>query len=195
MKKDTRNMILESARELFNARGYNGVSLQDIADAVGISKGNLTYHFKKKENIMESLLSMTEHPAPLEIPETLMQLNEVFLDLQNVVQKNSYYFLHHAQLSQISEDISLKQNLVYKDNIKRLHEAFISFNKAGLIRSEEFEGEYNLIIDTLHMASIYWSPFTELQSSSDSSKEYRDYAWNLMYHLLTENGRQEFSKI
>ena len=45
--KDTRRDILNAARRLFNQRGYNGVSLQDIASAVGISKGNLTYHFQK----------------------------------------------------------------------------------------------------------------------------------------------------
>ena len=57
MGKDTRQRILDSARELFRVHGYNGVSLQDIADTVGISKGNLTYHFSKKEEIMEELLS------------------------------------------------------------------------------------------------------------------------------------------
>ena len=62
MGRDTRQKILDSARELFNVHGYNGVSLQDIADAVGISKGNLTYHFSKKEEIMEELLAGS-HPS------------------------------------------------------------------------------------------------------------------------------------
>ena len=42
MSKDTKQKILDTARELFNERGYNAVSLKDIADALNISKGNLT---------------------------------------------------------------------------------------------------------------------------------------------------------
>ena len=48
MKKNTRQLILDTAKRLFNERGYNGVSLKDIADELNISKGNLTYHFRKK---------------------------------------------------------------------------------------------------------------------------------------------------
>ena len=48
MKGNTRQEILSAAKKLFNERGYNAVSVQDIAGALGISKGNLTYYFKKK---------------------------------------------------------------------------------------------------------------------------------------------------
>lgn len=51
MKKNTRRQILDTAKRLFNERGYNDVSLKDIADEVGISKGNLTYHFSKKKTL------------------------------------------------------------------------------------------------------------------------------------------------
>ena len=44
MKKDVKTDILETARKLFNEQGYNGVSMRDIAGALGISVGNLTYY-------------------------------------------------------------------------------------------------------------------------------------------------------
>ncbi|MFV0497699.1 MAG: TetR/AcrR family transcriptional regulator [Candidatus Fimivivens sp.] len=49
MKRNTRQEILKTAKKLFNERGFNKVSNQEIADAVGIRKGNLTYHFNKKK--------------------------------------------------------------------------------------------------------------------------------------------------
>ena len=35
MKKDVKTDILETARKLFNEQGYNGVSMRDIAGALG----------------------------------------------------------------------------------------------------------------------------------------------------------------
>ena len=56
MRKNTKLEILRVAKELFNERGYNDVSTQNIADAMGISKGNLNYHFNKKEDIIEAVV-------------------------------------------------------------------------------------------------------------------------------------------
>ena len=56
MKKDLKSEILVKARELFNTNGYNEVSMRNIADALGISVGNLTYHFKRKEDLVEAVV-------------------------------------------------------------------------------------------------------------------------------------------
>ncbi len=46
-----RNRILAEARPLFVARGFNAVSMQQIADAVGINKATLYHHFRDKEEL------------------------------------------------------------------------------------------------------------------------------------------------
>ena len=56
MKKDIKNEIISAARELFSINGYNAVTMRDVADALGISVGNLTYHFKKKEDLIEAVI-------------------------------------------------------------------------------------------------------------------------------------------
>lgn len=195
MGKDTRQKILDCARELFNVNGFNGVSLQDIADAVGISKGNLTYHFNKKEEIMEGLL-LENQPSKLpDVPKTLEELDAVFFDIQQIVQKHSYYFLYHAQLSQLSLKISEMQIFSYRTIQSIFREAFQNLYTDGLLREESFSGEYDYIIDALHMASIYWGPFSKLEKSADMHTEYRCHAWGMMYHLLTEKGRAKLSGI
>ena len=105
-KKSTKQKILDTARTLFNEMGYNTVSLRDIAKTVGISEGNLTYYFQKKENLMEELLANGEDTFPTSLPQTLEELDAMFLDLQQTVQNNLYFFLHYTQLSQISPKIS-----------------------------------------------------------------------------------------
>ena len=49
---DVRNSILEESIRLFGENGYEGTSVQAIADAVGVRKQSLFHHFKSKEDII-----------------------------------------------------------------------------------------------------------------------------------------------
>ena len=49
---NTRERIVDTAIALFNERGTHAVSTNHIAEALGISPGNLYYHFRNKEEII-----------------------------------------------------------------------------------------------------------------------------------------------
>jgi TetR/AcrR family transcriptional regulator len=49
--------ILEVAERLFAARGYDAVSIQDIADAAEVSKANVFHHFGSKEKLYFEVLN------------------------------------------------------------------------------------------------------------------------------------------
>jgi AcrR family transcriptional regulator len=53
----TRERILDAGRRLFNERGYAATTQAEIAAAVGISQGNLTYHFATKRDLVAQLRS------------------------------------------------------------------------------------------------------------------------------------------
>ena len=55
-KRDTKKVILEEALELFSTKGYDGVTVADIADAVGIKAASLYKHYKSKQDIFDSIL-------------------------------------------------------------------------------------------------------------------------------------------
>lgn len=54
-KGGTADRILDAARELFNSKGYAATSLHEIAASIGISQGNLTYHFPSKSDLAARL--------------------------------------------------------------------------------------------------------------------------------------------
>jgi TetR/AcrR family transcriptional regulator, cholesterol catabolism regulator len=52
----TRQRILDSAAQVFAARGYADVSLRDIAEAANTKAGSLYYHFSSKDELVEEVL-------------------------------------------------------------------------------------------------------------------------------------------
>jgi AcrR family transcriptional regulator len=51
----TRERILDVALEFFGAQGYDGTSLRQIAEQLGVTKAALYYHFESKEDILRAL--------------------------------------------------------------------------------------------------------------------------------------------
>ena len=51
-RSDRRIEILKSAAAAFRRRGYHGASVDEIASALEMTKGNLYYYFKNKEEIL-----------------------------------------------------------------------------------------------------------------------------------------------
>lgn len=72
----TRDRILQCALMLFNAKGESNVSTLEIANELGISPGNLYYHFHGKEPIILALFEQfREDLAPLLNPPLEVQLD------------------------------------------------------------------------------------------------------------------------
>jgi AcrR family transcriptional regulator len=53
---ETRSLILKRAQRLFLQRGYADVSVGEVADAVGVTKPTLYYHFGNKEALYAAVL-------------------------------------------------------------------------------------------------------------------------------------------
>lgn len=90
-RSKTKERILKSALQLFNAEGEETVLPADIAHDLGISPGNLYYHYKGKEPIIEALYNDFEEElkmvlvaprtAPLEIRDNWVYFYIVFEEI------------------------------------------------------------------------------------------------------------------
>lgn len=58
--KNTKEKILETALELFAAKGYEAVSVSDIAGKLGMTKGALYKHYTNKQDILDSIILRME---------------------------------------------------------------------------------------------------------------------------------------
>ena len=87
MARDTRQRILDCALTMFNTQGEPRVTTNHIADELDISPGNLYYHFRNKDDIIEQLFAGYEArmDTALVVPDGRMaELEDIWLQLHLV---------------------------------------------------------------------------------------------------------------
>ncbi len=113
MSKQTRERILETSLAMFNALGEPNVTTNHIADELGISPGNLYYHYRNKDDIVERLFARYEArmDQALLVPEgRLPNLEDVWLQLHLVFECMwTFRFLYRDLVDILSRNRKLKQ--------------------------------------------------------------------------------------
>ena len=61
--EQTRRKIVEAAAPIFNQRGYEGTSLNDLMEATGLQKGGIYRHFSSKEELAAEAFDYTWESA------------------------------------------------------------------------------------------------------------------------------------
>jgi len=56
--KATREQIVEAADRLIYEKGFEYMAFADLADAVGISRGNVTFHFQNRDEILAAVIDL-----------------------------------------------------------------------------------------------------------------------------------------
>jgi len=116
----TKERILKEALNLFSVKGYEGVSVAQIASAVGIKPPSLYKHFQSKQEIFEAILK--EMTARYRRQAAVMEMNGLdarddkglFMEISEVqlieMGKSLFrYFLHDAYMSKFRRMLALGQ--------------------------------------------------------------------------------------
>ncbi|MCP1510137.1 AcrR family transcriptional regulator [Pseudomonas marginalis] len=101
----TRDRILECALLLFNHKGEPNVSTMEVANEMGISPGNLYYHFHGKEPLVLGLFERFQSElAPLLDPPPGAQLEaqDYWLFLHLIVERMAHYRFLFQDLSNLA---------------------------------------------------------------------------------------------
>jgi AcrR family transcriptional regulator len=177
--------ILETARTLFNENNTQSVTTNHIAKAMGISPGNLHYHYCNREEIIRILYKDMRVKMTLstdKLPKTLAELNEhqkVLIGIQW-----EYRFFFREILFLLSRDKSLK-TLYIKENVA--HRSRIKLTIGWFIENGDLEindpalQEY--VVDAILMS---WQFYTSLMEtlgrplSKKSAEEALEYVNNVM---------------
>ena len=147
--------IVEQAKRLFRQQGFHGVSINDIVQAVGITKPTLYYYFKDKEALFVAVFkSMLSHgnryitdgvDKRIHIREQLYLLSHGYL-------KNSPTSMT-AMLRDTFEHISPEA----RAEIMQAHEQFMIVPFLALFETAKARGEINPKLDPRLLSEIFLS--------------------------------------
>ena len=112
MARQTKQRILDASLALFNSQGEPNVTTNHIADDLEISPGNLYYHFRNKDDIIEQIFVRFEErmDKALAAPEDrLPELEDIWLQLHLVFECISEYrFLYRDLVDILSRNRTLR---------------------------------------------------------------------------------------
>lgn len=196
MAGQTKEDILITARELFNEYGYKNISMRDIAKKLNISVGNLTYYFKKKEDLIEEVV-MYKHRKykGILLLKSLDDLNNLFLDMLNTQNENIYYFKHFDELAEISSKIYEIQLATLNKIEKILKECFEELQRKNLVQKVKPKSQIDNLIKCILTVIIYKSIKTKDLNKQDNIDSIISCLWSMIFMYLTDEGKDMYLSI
>ncbi len=152
----TNQKILEASLKLFNEKGFSEVGVREIARSMGISPGNLSYHFPKKEDIFFEL--MRDYSKKNDLNYDHFFLGEPTLYRYLVLARNmlSSQYQHRGLFQAVPylfEEIYKKGRLDYAQTYQRREQSVRKIldrlNEANQIKVGENDVEFLLSFLTL----------------------------------------------
>ncbi len=165
--RKTQNQIIDKALEMFNEHGSKAVSTNRIAEECGVSRGNLHYHFRTKEEIIQSIFQridreMRAHWQDDHLHPSMAYMSTMFSRSIRLTWDYRFFYLELTSL--LRNDARLK--LLFLDNRKmREEEVNRFFNEminAGYFTLPAESPELEAVLLVTWLITEGWPPYLEM---------------------------------
>jgi len=173
----TRGKILDTALTLFNKEGTAAVSTNHIAEAAGISPGNLYYHFRNKDEIIRALFQRLFDAWDNDL--SFPQDHEPTLDdLKTIIESNyqiiwQYRFAYRELVALLRQDSALRADFlaVRQRGFEGFRELINTFSTAGIIQLPDDPQAINELQEIVWLISEFWLTNLEVNGRSVNKDE------------------------
>ncbi len=171
MARQTRQRILETSLAMFNTQGEPNVTTNHIADELEISPGNLYYHFRNKDDIIEQLFARYEERMDnaLAAPSgRLPELEDIWLQLHLAFECIwDYRFLYRDLVEILSRNRRLRLRFarILKRADDRAHLVMRGLTQAGIMRASA--DELDAAATNVLVLSTFWLNYSAARGDRD----------------------------
>jgi AcrR family transcriptional regulator len=176
--RQTRQRILDCSLAMFNAQGEPNVTTNHIADELEISPGNLYYHFRNKDDIIEHLFARFDErmDAALAAPDgRLPGLEDIWLQLHLVFECIwDYRFLYRDLVEILSRNRRLRIRFarILKRADDRAHLVMRGLSQAGVMRASA--AELDAAATNILVLATFWLNYAAVRGDKDEQAAIRD---------------------
>lgn len=197
MKKSTKAKIINKSIELFNEKGYGAVTLFEIAGALDMTRGNLTYHFKDKDLLLEAIVEGMWSKLDEEKDKTrrLPSFENMHNEVQSFYQIQKKYAFVFLDINVISHhNVRERFQKRIEENAKDMQATIAFAIAAGNMHPEPYEGIYHSLAFNTWMISFFWINQQKIKGEDfeNYSEEGELQIWSMLLPHLTEKGLKAF---
>jgi AcrR family transcriptional regulator len=197
--RETQNKILDTAIAMFNSQGTSPVSCNRIAEACNISKGNLHYHFKSKEEIILAIWGR----AALEIDEEWGEDAETptIAHLAELTQRQfklmwRYRFFYRELTTLLERDSLLKHRFqqVRKRRVDTIRRFFLALVANNVLILNDEEDSLESLLRIAWIITDHWMSYCAVEDKEvdgATMQEGFQLTLQLFMPLLTEEARRD----
>lgn len=194
--------IILKAVELFNEGGVAHVSPNQIAKALGISSGNLTYHYKKKEILIQAIYEKMDEDSldylDLKGYITLDDFRKSLLKFQEFQKKYSFFFHDMVFITRNYPEVGKLYEATTFRRFQQGRQLFDYYIATGRMKPETDGFNYDYAIHAIWMVGAFWTTQEMIMTSSSPIQKPTDMvemSWYMLLPYLTEKGKEEYLQI
>lgn len=197
----TKQKILVASIRLFNENGLANVRLQQIADEIGISVGNLAYHFRNKRAIVNAVnegldVEITEILSAYRLYPNLIDFDNQLSKYYRFLQKYPFYFLDIKEIERTHPDIYKKRRNQTDKMVSQIRKRFDFNLQRGIIKPEPRSGIYNNLAKSIWILITFSIPQNSGRGrNAIPVEEFKRTVWNQVFPYFTEKGLAEFDQL
>lgn len=171
MARETRQRILDCSLAMFNTQGEPNVTTNHIADELEISPGNLYYHFRNKDDIIEQLFGGYEQriDTALAAPSgRLPELEDIWLQLHLVFECIwDYRFLYRDLVDILSRNRRLRIRFarILKRADDSAHQVMRGLTQSGVMRASA--AELDAAATNILVIATFWLNYASVRGEKD----------------------------
>lgn len=199
-KLSTKDKILEAVIMLFNNNGIKNVRLQHIADSVGISVGNLAYHFPDKKHILLGLEKkigeeVVNQSRSWKTSFHLIDFDNRLIQLYHFINKYSFYFLDALEIQRSYPSIHRKRLNFILSLLKGISK-WLQVNRDHDFINLSQENDADKTAEMIWFISAFWLTKNKILNKTDEHEiAFREAVWAQIKPYFTEKAQIEFEAL
>ncbi len=197
----TKQKIIDAAVQCFNREGIANIRLQQIADEASVALGNLTYHYRNKEAIVQDIWEQLVKKQKDLLAE--FRILPLFEDIERLMvrtfelqQTYRFFYIDTLEVMRAYPEIQAAHQQHIEWQVLQVEFA-IRFNQSrGAFILEQWDGQFVCLARQFWLLTDLWMYRQSVQNlKTDDFPDFKKMLWALFRPFFTDSGAAEFRQL